>query len=216
MKSRKRAFVFILIVVCVSFSFVACLPEKQSTETSNTIIEKENLTDLILKNGELVPGESLSWYMSVDDFLNGNYGSPVLNPDSEKFQEYRRGEMPNGMISYNPPVIVDFNEYNMQAETTFVFDENGQLIQSLHRFISADSDIDAYMVLLNTLIEEADAIQILEPDQSQECDFTEQDILDDHIALKWNNNSDACYFRISSAHFQDTLILDLVLSVDSY
>lgn len=190
--------------------------ENHNIEEQNKILERENLTELFFENNKIVPGESLEWYMSKEDFLDSFFGSEILDPASELFEEYRVGEMQNGMLSYTPAVLVNLNAYDIQMDTTFLFDEEGELIKALYRLVYPASDINTYMILLNGLVAEADVIEKLEAEQVESRDLTEQNILENPVSLKWMCSADACYFQINSVEFQDYMLLDLILSVDVY
>lgn len=238
--NRKNIIICILSFICILIIFVGCskkekaktvsenlqqnshslaeskdIPEN-TIEQEDTAIEKENLSNLIVKDNEIIPGEELDWYMNKDDFFDGLYGSELIDPTSEKFDEYRVGDMPNGMVSYSPPVEVTLKQYGIQMDTTFVFDTEEQLVKALYRAMFPVSEIDTYIILLNNFVDEADSISLLETESSDLRNLSEQNILENPLTLKWNCKNDSCYFQINSVNFQDTIIMDLILSIDSY
>lgn len=239
MVDKKRIVICIFSAVCLMVGITACsgkegaqtdspassqnsdgdsvdqdAPGSPAAEDQNTVIEKENLADLIFRDGKAVPGESLEWYMTKDTFLDGMYGSEVLDPDSERFEEYRVSEMQNGMASYNPPVKVTLKTYDVETDPTFVFDSEGQLIKSMYRITYPASEAETYIALLDNLAGEADSMEELEAEQPDSRDLSEQNVLENPVTLKWNCKDGSCYFQVNSVQFQDTMILDLISSLN--
>ena len=201
----------LILVPLFGLLLTSCVTE-QSLDTK--IIEKEDLYYLIIEDGELIPGEGLSWYMDKNDFLNSEYSSGKLDPESSEFEEHRISNSENGPTGISPDIEVKLKKYDAPIYTICLFDEKDQLIKVCYRLYYPSDSVDDYANLLNDLCRTADSFDELLASTPAFENFASTAILESPISIKWHHISQSAYFQINSVNFQNYLIIDLILSVD--
>ena len=185
--------------------------KKASEEQSVDVTEKSDLASLIVRDKALVPGDGLEWDMAQDAFLEICPGAERLDPESPQFEEYRRGEMPNGMVSLSPPVAAGLYEYNAVASPTFLFDENSSLSQVAWRIVCPVEEVERYAQLFAELAEDADGIDFLTRETGGE--ISQEELLENPVSVKWDTVDRSASFQMNSVCFQENFLLELIVSV---
>jgi len=207
-----------MILFSFSALFVSCLLlsscANKNESSSSPIIEKENLYELIIRGGKLIPGDGLEWYIDKTAFLESDYSSDKLNPASEEFEEHRINNSADGTTGITPVVEIKLKKYNIAASSIFLFDEDDKLIKVCYRQLYPSDSIDKYADVLTELCKAADEFDELFPENPDLRDLTNENILENPISIKWHHISEPTYFQINSVNFQNNLIMDLMLSVD--
>lgn len=219
MKKRWEKILFSAAVISMMAATV-CLGAEgvDSTEVNSEAAEEgmrvsnKNLTEMIMKDGKLVPGNGLEWGMSCEEFLAGEYSSEEMDPESDKFEEYRASEMPNGMFSYMPKVTITMEEYEDEMDMTCIFDQDKKLIKVCYRQMMPVDQCKEYLERMQKLLGEIQETKELEPEEQKDEELTEERILEEPISLKWNHTDKEASLHINSVKFDDSLIMDLILS----
>lgn len=202
------------ILMCIFLSaLLLCSCSDSSQKAGTRTIKKDNLTALIMKDGRLIPGDDLEWHMSEDGFLSSGYGSEELDPDSEKFEDFRVSTMTNGWTCYRPLAEVKLKGYDVTAEPEYIFDANDGLLAIVYSIRLPEDSAEVYQDILNRFCVEADQADMLSAQDEDMRDITAEDVLNTIFVLQWENETDPMYFEIDSAHFGDALFMSLRVSV---
>lgn len=209
---KIKSSLIICLLVIFSLLFASCTSDNpQNIKTTS----KNSLTELIWEDDNFIPGDKYDWMMSSEEFMEKVYGSERMNPNSDKFEEYRYGEMENGMLTLSPPTAVRLKDNDFIANTTYLFNEGGELIKVVYRAVCPGDEIDKYTRTLDSLIQEVDSIDNLTAQPRDFQSAADAGLLENQVSAKWDNTEYGSYIQITSAYFQDNLILDLILSVDN-
>lgn len=204
----KKVFALLLALSCLTAGLLcSCAGGGQGGD-----ITKANLTQLVMADGHLIPGEDLEWGMSAEDFLAGRYGSEVLNPESEKFEPHRAGAMPNGWTWYDPPVTVSLKDYGVTAEPDCTFDADGKLNAVVYTVNLPEDDPDRFAEVLNAMCKEADGAENLRLTLGEPKNFSADDAVGIKLVLQWSDDTDGTYFEINALNFSSNLVVAVRVS----
>lgn len=204
----KKVFALLLVLSCLTAGFLCSCAD--GGRGGN--ITKANLTKLVMADGHLIPGEGLEWGMSVADFLAGQYGSEVLDPESEKFEQHRMGTMPNGWTYYDPPVTVSLKDYGVTAEPDCTFDADGKLNAVVYTVNLPEDDSDQFVEVLNAMCKEADSAENLRLTLGEPKNFSADDAAGIKVVLQWADDADGTYFEINALNFSSNFVVAVRVS----
>ena len=89
-------------------------------------VKVSEFSNINVMDGEIIPNQEFSWKISVDEFLSKIYGSEVLDPDSETFDEGRYWHSEEqGVTTITPPILYRIKGTAVDADVTYAFNEDG-------------------------------------------------------------------------------------------
>lgn len=113
----------ILLMFLLLFVLSGCDGKKNIREK---VIKVPEFSSINIIDGKMVPNKDFGWKISVDEFLSKIYGSKVLDPDSETFDEGRYWySEEQGVTTITPPIVYRIKGTEVDADVTYVFNEEG-------------------------------------------------------------------------------------------
>ena len=113
----------ILLMFLLLFVLSGCDGKKNIREK---VIKVPEFSSINIIDGKMVPNKNFGWKISVDEFLSKIYGSKVLDPDSETFDEGRYWHSEEqGVTTITPPILYRIKGTAVDADVTYAFNEDG-------------------------------------------------------------------------------------------
>ena len=154
------------------------------------IVKVSDFSNINVIDGEIIPNQEFSWKISVDEFLSKIYGSKVLDPDSEAFDEGRYWySEEQGVTTITPPIVYRIKGTEVDADVTYVFNEEG-----LYRIFYAwnfKNSIDGAQDCATLIAESLNANPYLVPVVYEKPDFLQ--LNEESLIYRWELKD----FRIS-------------------
>ncbi len=215
---KYRNFCGCYIYVLIILLLTACSSNEKYREHKRAVnrikdqtFTEDTFMDFLVDESGFKVASGFTWHMTEEEFLNTVFGAETLNPDSDKFDELRRGTNDNNITSLSPPINISFKDYDWIVSPEFVFDENKRLTQIAYRFQFQDSEKSKYIDSLIQFIIEMDN----NPNtiaEEREFDNWGEINWDKRLAIKWTHKNKNTAFRINSTYFREARFFDFIVS----
>ena len=121
-------------------------------------VRVEHLADILLADGQLIPGGDYYWGMEQEEFLSVVYGAETLRPEHEAFDQYRSIYLADSQrTDVKPPLEYVFQDTGFASDVCYTFfDDGGLQTVNYTRIYNSDEYEDMLKTaeaLLNTLCE---------------------------------------------------------------
>jgi len=187
------------------FGFAGCA-ESQGPDNE---VRVNRFMSAILQDGALKPGEGTEWGVNENTFVKEVYGSELVDPESDQFEEMRNSTTPDGNKMITPPLLIKFKDIDASDSATanYYFDAEGNFYAINYGYKFKSEQKDDYEALVKDVLEkitkESDALFLEEGAELPDiATFTSENILN----VKWFTADNNQILRIFAIEVQGSLL----------
>ena len=197
----------ILLMFLLLFVLSGCDGKKNIREK---VIKVPEFSSINIIDGKMVPNNDFGWKISVDEFLSKIYGSKVLDPDSETFDEGRYWySEEQGVTTITPPIVYRIKGTEVDADVTYVFNEEG-----LYRIFYAwnfKNSIDGAQDCATFIAESLNANPYLVPVVYEKPDFLQ--LNEESLIYRWElKDFSNQYIDMVMRQFRDYSLISITVN----